>query len=300
MKVTPLCASYILMRRSVELENLDLGSAEKLSALRSIVESVSIYIGPDIELAEFATVSYRVAKKLVPVERLYSEKLDAMASTAENRAREIVESISDKAFDDAVKILAAAAALAEGVHVLRTPFVGLEEPPTPVDAVSAARSIEGDLVSALKELGGRGGTLYYVFGRAVALPYDIALVSFIRDQVGLEVIGVIRGERFEDYASIKDLEDRGYLRELDDVIVFGGDEVAPYSEEAGHAAQALASADMVIVKGELLLLHFIDKELAPPLYGLAFIQCPVAAELLGARLGAAVVSRVSPRGPGLG
>ena len=291
MKVTPTCVACVLARRSNELEALynDTQNRQRLSVLRNITESMLLYIGPDIEAAELATVTFRRAKRLTGVDKLYSDLIRKHMNKALERARKISESVNDKEDGEAIKILAKASALATGFRPLHTGGV-LDEPPD-LSTVSAALSFAGGrddsekLITYLEEI--RGGTLYYIPRGALELPYDAALISRIKDTFNVKVNAVFRLERFEDYAVLSDAEELGITEGFDDIIEYASDAAALLQDEAEHIIQLLNEADLVIVKGGLQSLHMRNINTTAPRLLLFTANCRLLSRWLGARLGAA-------------
>jgi len=284
LKVTPLCASALIQRRALELETLEeLSTAEKLSALRSIVESMLIYIGPDIEYVEVASVSYRIARKVAPVEKLYESLIPKALSVSEQRAGSIRDSLEDKPVDEAIPLLMRAAALATGYRLLDEPYRVLEEPPGYMDLVNArvGRDDSKVILDALRDIGSRGGMVYYVFGGSAELPYDMALIERMRDELGVEVVGVVRSGRFEDSATLGDLEKVGLASRLDDIITVSGGDALFYGDEGQHVLRLLESADLVFMKGELAAAFVHNSKLEARVALLFTAACPSIASAYG-------------------
>ncbi len=291
MKVTPTCVACVLARRSSELETLydDSRNRQRLSVLRNITESMLLYIGPDIEAAELATVTFRRAKRLTGIDKLYNDLISRHMNKALERARKISESVSDKEDGEAIKILAKAAALATGFRPLHAGGV-LEEPPD-LSTVSAALSFTGGrddsekLIAYLERI--QGGTVYYIPRGALELPYDAALIKRIKDAFNVKVNAVFRLERFEDYAVLSDAEELGIIEDLDDIIEYASDAAALLQDEAAHIIQLLNEADLVMVKGGLQALHMHNINVTAPRLLLFTANCRLLSRWLGARLGTA-------------
>lgn len=304
MKVTPTCVACVMARRSSELEALydDSQNRQRLSVLRNITESMLLYMGPDIEAAELATITFRRAKRLTRIGELYDNMIRKYMNKAVERARKISESVSDKEHGEAITVLAKASALATGFRPLHTGGV-LDEPPD-LSTVSAALSLaggrddSGKLLEYLETI--RGGTVYYIPRGALELPYDIALIRRIKEAFNVKVNAVFRLERFEDYAVLSDAEGLGIIEDFDDIIEYASDAAALLQDEAEHIIQLLNEADLVLVKGGLQALHMHNISVTRPRLLLFTANCKLLSRWLGARLGTAniVLEGVEAAGEG--
>ncbi len=283
MKITPSCTACIILKRSVELEQMysDENNQERLSVLRELLEAMGLYIGPDIEVAELATVSFRRMKTLSPhVVKFYETLIDTVGRQARRRAERIAEIVSGKKPEEALPTLLRAAALASGYKPLPVHWRLLEEPPLEVELASVRLGIDHteNAVEYLKRIGREGGTVYYVFATVYELPYDINVVSKLREEFGIKIVGVVRSERYEDYVTLRDLDNMGYTDSLDDIVEIDGDQAVPMAEESQHVIELLNDASLVVVKNDIPTLYFKNNPLRVPILYLFTAYCPVLAK----------------------
>jgi len=286
LKVTPSCIACVIARRAGELELLygDGQNRMRLSVLRNLIESMLLYVGPDIEAAELATVTFRRMKSLARVEKLYENLIERYREMAMMRAKDVEEMTGEMDDVEAVKLLAKVAAMATGFRVLHAGRV-LEEPPgyTLAISVKPARDDSERLLKLLEDIRGTG-TVYYLFRGALELPYDIAFIRRLRSAFELKVVGVVKSGRFEDHATLADLEEYGYMDELDDVIEYASDAASLLQDEADHIVSMLDEADLVIVKGGLQSLHIENLGVKRPRLKLLMVNCGLLSRRLNVKL----------------
>ena len=279
MKITPLCVACTLMKRALELESLfgPKDPAAGLSVMRELMEAMDLYIGPDIEVAELATVSFRRAKSLVPdLAKLYSDVVERELAVASSRARSLAESLAEKPAAEAIPVLLRGAAVATAYK----PFTGaqrvLEEPPTEYDIVNIRFGSDDTqrFLSVLEDLKRNGGSLYYLFASTAELPYDVALIERIIDEYAVKVYGVVRSKRYEDYVIADDISRLG-ADDLFEEIIEIEDAAAPLSDEDKHLIAALNQAELVIVKNDVQSLYFHNNPLATRTLYMFTSACPV-------------------------
>ena len=300
MKLTPLCVSHIFQRRALELENLrELGEPEKMSAYRSIIESMVIYIGPDIEPTEIMSVAYRVAKKTANIDGLYSSLLSAAYKVAKSRAESIRDSVSGMEFRQALTLLLRASALSSGYRVLPDPHRVIEEPPSYMDVVNAKLGVDDTekIVSAFADRSRfEGGSVYYVFGSVPELPYDAVLIELLREELGVEVVGVVRVNRFEDQATVSDLEEYNIVGVLDDVIAVSSD-TPLLGEESKQLLRILDTGSLVVLKGDYGAIVAEAVEFNTAVVLLFSSNCPVISSVYAVEPGTV---NIIAKGRGLG
>ena len=285
MHVTPYCAACTLFKRAVELDTRENDNARKLAIYRELLEAVNLYIGPDIEVAELATVSFRRLKTLVGNDSPYEEIIQRNLSKAISRAKSIEESIKGKPLDRKIADALKAASLATGFRPLDTPDKLLTEPPTVVDiaALGSSHKIGRDdtriVIDKLYEMKKNGGIVYYIFGSVFELPYDSIFIKLLRDELGLGVIGVARNGRYEDYVIANDLEVTGVADLLSEVIDIGSDAATVMRDENEYIYEQLNEASLVVVKGDIQTLYFYNIPPEAPLLFLFAAPCNVVAKL---------------------
>jgi uncharacterized protein with ATP-grasp and redox domains len=288
LKVRPSCIACAILRRAVELEALidDTHNRERLSILRELVDAVNLYSGPDIEVAELLTVSYRRIKQLAPrVKDIYEEAKKVYLPLALSRAERISEYIEKLEDGEALKFLLKAAALASALRVFHPTLVILE-PPSEMDVINAKMGIDDSdkAIDFLREMGGEG-TVYYVLGGIAELPYDIMLARKLRDTLGVRVVAVVNSERFEDHVTLADLEEQGYVDEFDYVEVVHSDAASIIRGEAPSVYQSLQNAQLVIVKRGIHVLHFMNNNVETPMLMLFTAYCNVLASAFKVNIG---------------
>ncbi len=302
MKITPLCISCTLMKRSLELESLygDEENNTRLSIMRELLEATGLYIGPDIEAAELATVSFRRLRSLAPrVVEMYRTLAASSMKMAVERAEEIRRTIEDKRLGDVLEFLLQTIAASTGYRPLAGHWRLLEEPPSQLDVVSAKKGrIDVEQFSRLvDEASSSSQPVYYLFASAHELPYDMLLVEKLVDE-GVSVVGVVRGEPFEDYATAEDLDTVGATNYLEDVVEI--EAAAAPLEEDSHIVSRMNNAPFVVVKGCVQSLYFHNNPLKTPML-LAFTAfCPVLVKIFQVPPGSVNAIVASPRGEGAG
>lgn len=279
MKITPFCVACMLMKRALELESL-FGSEEAtagLSVMRELMEAVNLYIGPDIEVAELATVSFRRAKSLVPnLLNLYNEIVEREIAMASSRARSLAEGLAEKPAAEAIPMLLRGAAAATAYKPFTGPRRVLEEPPTEYDIVNIHFGVEDSrrVLQVLDDMKRNGGSLYYLFASVAELPYDIALIERIADEYAIRIHGVVRSERYEDYVVADDISRLG-VDDLFDEIIEIEDAAAPLADEDRHLISNMNQAELVIVKGGVQSLYFHNNPLSTRTVYMFTSFCPV-------------------------
>lgn len=272
-----------MLKRAIELDYAEPDNVRKLAILRELLESANLYIGPDIETVVFATVLHRRLKTLLGREDLYKPFIEAMLDRAVARAKSIEESLAEMGREEKTGKALFISALATGYRPLGTPDKLLEEPPSTVDltvagSIRIGRDDTRAVIGKLSSLSEHGGTIYYLFASVFELPYDKILVRVLREEYGLDVIGVVRSKRYEDYATADDLDALGLSDLLTDVINYGSDAATVIKDEHEHVYQQLNNASLVIVKGGFQGLYFHNNKLAAPTLLLFSASCPVVAQ----------------------
>lgn len=285
MHVTPYCVACALLKRAVELEMHEEDYTRKLVIYRKLLEAVNLYIGPDIEVAELATVSFRRLKALLDRKSLYEEVIRRNLNKAISRAKSIEESLAGKPLDERIANALRAASLATGYRPLNTLDRLLAEPPSAVDLAAFGTSLKVGrdeskrVIDRLYDMRRDGGIVYYAFGSVFELPYDAILIRLLRDELGLGVIGIARSERYEDYATASDLEAVGVADLLAEVIDIGSDAATITKEDNEHLYEQLNEASLVVVKGDVQTLYFHNN---PPRASVLFLfaaPCTVLSKL---------------------
>jgi uncharacterized protein with ATP-grasp and redox domains len=283
LQLVPYCVACSILKRTIELEYAEPDNVRKLAVLRELLESANLYIGPDIETVVFATVLHRRLKTLLGREDIYKPFIEAMLDRAVSRARSIEESLSDASREEKASKAMLIAALATGYRPLGTPDKLLEEPPSTVDLTVAGslrtgRDDTGKVLEHLKSLSERGGTVYYLFASVFELPYDAILIRILREDYGLDVIGVVRSQRYEDYVVAGDIDALGLGDILSDVINYGSDAATVIRDEHEHVFEQLNKASLVVVKGGFQSLYFHNNPLDAPTLMLFASSCPVISQ----------------------
>jgi len=278
LKITPLCVSCTLLRRSVELENIFSNEENnmRLSILRELLEAIGLYIGPDIEATELATISFRRLKALAPkIVELYDTLVTATLKMSIERAKDIERIVEDKELEDSIETLLMAASAATGFRPIAGISRLLEEPPSQLDLINIkkGRMETARILQLIREAASSASPVYYLFASAHELPYDGLFIRRLVD-AGVHVVGVVRRKRFEDYAIAQDLDRAGVGELLEDIVEIDGS-AAPSSDEDEHIVARMSSAPFVVVKGGLQALYFHNNPLKAPTVLLFAASCPV-------------------------
>ncbi|ABM80717.1 damage-control phosphatase ARMT1 family protein [Hyperthermus butylicus] len=281
MRIVPYCVACNLMKRAIELEHAESDNVRRLAIFREIIESANLYIGPDIEAAVLATVLYRRLRTLLNGLDPYKAIIEAAIDKAVARARSVEETLAEKPVEEKLAKALLISALATGYRPLNIPDKVFEEPPSAVDLATASSAfrIGGNdteaVLEKLKEISRVGGVVYYLFASVFELPYDAIVVKILREDYGLDVIGVARNKRFEDYAAVNDVEELGLGSLLTDLIDIGSDAATVIREEHEHIYEQISKSSLVIVKGCLQTLYFYNNPLEAPTLMLFTAVCPV-------------------------
>jgi uncharacterized protein with ATP-grasp and redox domains len=300
LQLVPYCVACSILKRVIELDYAEPDNVKKLAILRELLESANLYIGPDIETVVFATVLHRRLKSLLGREDIYKPFIEAMIDRAVSRARSIEETLSDMPREEKAAKAVLVSALATGFRPLGTPDRLLEEPPSTVDLTVAGslrvgRDDTQKVLEHLKTLSEHGGTVYFLFGSVFELPYDAILIRILKEEYNLDIIGVVRAQRYEDYTVADDIDALGLSDILSDVINYGSDAATVIKDEHEHVYQQLNQASMVIVKGGFQSLYFHNNPLNAPTLMLFTASCPVVAQAFNVpRRSINIVFEVSP------
>jgi len=278
LKITPLCVSCTLMRRSLELEKIfnDEQNNLRLSVMRELLEAIGLYIGPDIEATELASISFRRLKTLVPsVAEFYDTLVQATLKMSIERAKDIEDIVKEKSLEESLELLLLASSAATGFKPIAGMWRLLEEPPSQLDLINMKKGrVESNLVlSLVKEAAESTNPVYYIFASAHELPYDGLVIKRLINE-GVRVIGIVRKERFEDYATARDLDVSGVGELLDDIVEMEG-MAAPSQDEDDHIVGRLNTASFVVIKNGLQSLFFHNNPLKVPMVMLFAAICPV-------------------------
>jgi uncharacterized protein with ATP-grasp and redox domains len=274
-----------LLKRAVELEMQEEDHTRKLAIYRKLLEAVNLYIGPDIEVAELATVSFRRLKSLLDCKPLYEDVIKLNLSKAMSRAKSIEESLDGKPLDRRIADALRAASLATGYRPFNTLDRILAEPPTHVDLAALGTSLRigrddtWQVIEKLYSMRKDGGIIYYAFGSVFELPYDAIVIRLLRDELGLGVIGIARSDRYEDYVTASDLEATGVADLLSEVIDIGSDAATVMKDDNEHVYEQLNEASLVIVKGDIQTLYFYNNPPNAPVLFLFAAPCTVLSKL---------------------
>ncbi len=278
MKITPLCVSCTFLRRSLEIESVMSKEelAAQLSVARELLEAISLYIGPDIEAAELATVSFRRLASLVPkVKEFYEAIVESSIRMSLDRIASFEKNIEDKSLEEVAEFLLLTAAAATGYKPLAEQWRLLEEPPDQLVVINMKKGIveTNKFMELVNKAIESTSPIYYLFAAAHELPYDKLLIEKLIDE-GIKVVGVARRERFEDYTTPSDLDKAGLTELLEDVVEIEGG-AAPAPEEDKHIIARMNTSPFVIVKGGLQSLYFHNNPLKAATVFIFAAQCPI-------------------------
>ena len=278
MKITPLCVSCTFLRRSLEIESVMSKEelAAQLSVARELLEAISLYIGPDIEAAELATVSFRRLASLVPkVKEFYEAIVESSIRMSLDRIASFEKNIEDKSLEEVAEFLLLTAAAATGYKPLAEQWRLLEEPPDQLVVINMKKGIveTNKFMELVNKAIESTSPIYYLFAAAHELPYDKLLIEKLIDE-GIKVVGVARRERFEDYTAPSDLDKAGLTELLEDVVEIEGG-AAPAPEEDKHIIARMNTSPFVIVKGGLQSLYFHNNPLKAATVFIFAAQCPI-------------------------
>jgi uncharacterized protein with ATP-grasp and redox domains len=292
LKARPACAACLLLRRAFELEYLRGGETAGLSWFRSIVETAGLYFGPDIEVATLASMTFRRMKSLLRSEDPYrnvNRRELSLAMEAAERVRELILKERDEGSKLSMALkLASYATLAErGLNNFAMGYTAAAKLITSIDAVMSMIGVREGRIDSNKiyaYLKSRlGATVYYLFGTVVELPFDLIVVDLLKELFNAYIVAVVRSSAYEDYVTIRDAEEVGLEDHVDEVIETESDSVTVTLEESSSIYAAISSSDMVIVKGELQSLYYINNPPGPPMVLMVSTKCPIAAAALGIR-----------------
>ena len=290
MRLTPTCIACTLARRAAELEQLDIDNSKKLGIFRDLLDAVNLYIGPDIEVAILESVVFRRFKTLLGGKNIYEDLIRKRINTAKTRAEEIAEVIQGKDVEEKLRLAIYATTLSTGYNILDTPDKILIEPPGPADLALVGSSIKvgrddaAKIVEYLRKLSETGGSVYYLFASIMELPYDKVLVDILANDLGLNVIGVVRGARYRDYVIAEDLEEHGVLDYLSEIVDTGNDSLTVTKDEHAHIYDQLNEGSLVFVKGAEQATYFHNNPLKSPNVFLFMASCLVISRVFSVPL----------------
>jgi uncharacterized protein with ATP-grasp and redox domains len=286
LKLTPTCIACTLARRAAEIEALKIDNSKKLGLYRDLLEAVSLYIGPDIEVVVLESVVFRRFKTLLGGKNIYDNIIESKLPTALTRAREIKGMLNNKSLEEKLRLSMYAAALASGYAPLEVNEKILDEPPGPADlaligsSIKVGRDDTEKVIGFLKDLGSKGGKVVYLFGSVFELPYDTIVVEVLSEELGLSVAGVVRSSRYRDYVIASDLEVHGTANYLDEVIDMGNDALTVTKEEHPHIYDQLNEADLVLIKGVEQTIYFHNNPLSAPYVYMFMAPCIIVSRAL--------------------
>jgi uncharacterized protein with ATP-grasp and redox domains len=135
-----------------------------------------------------------------------------------------------------------------------------------------ARIMKEQIKGLIEDAAASPQPVYFLFASAHELPYDAVLVEKLSEE-GIKVVGVVRRERFEDYAVASDLDRVGISNSLDDIVEI--EAAAAPSEDDGHVVARMNASPFVIVKGGLQSLYFHNNPLKTPIVAIFAANCHV-------------------------
>ncbi len=293
MKARPACAACILLRRALELEQFSSGrGAASLSWFRSVVETAGLYLGPDIEVALLASVTFRRLKTLLRNSDPYlhvKDRLLKWAMEVGEKVRELIERESELHVKLELALKAASyTTMAE--RGLNNFYVGTLEASKILGGVDTFLAVVGGrigvnhvnkLVAALAAK--KGITVYYLTGTVVELPFDMIVMDVLREGYGAYVVAVVRSEAYEDYVTVREAQQAGLQDHVDEIVETGSDSVTATLEDSKEVYTSMSSADLLIVKGAIQALYMLNNPPGPHLLLLVSTRCPIAASLLGVK-----------------
>ncbi len=293
LKITPICASCILARRAVEIEGLadGLSGEERLSIFRSILETASLYTGPDIEAALYATMTFRRLKNMLNSEdpyREYKRRVFAEAKERATKIRDSVENIEDSR--EKLTLLVKSATIATTVFSRSFLHTVFGSPPSFNDIVALQLLVDDsdrfyDYL-AEKSKGGEPVTVVYLFGSIAELPYDYLLIDFLRQNFNVYVYGIVRKGAYEDLVAVEDMEWIELEDHVDRVVSLETDTASVVVDETPKQVLDLVKdVDLAIVKNCMNTLTWKNLETGKPWLAMFYAGCPVIARELGVKPG---------------
>ncbi len=279
----------MLLRRAFEIESLQQNLDVRVSWFRSIVETTSLYFGPDMEIALLATMSFRRLKSLVKQNDPYrvfhrKEKLVSIARERAEKLRSIVENRENPS-----EKLAVALRISSLATIVEHEYSVLEqvEPPGYDFFVNTKIFGRDDSSLFIEFIRSRPRTIAFIPASVAELPYDFILLDIMKKDFNAYITAFVRNGAFEDYTTIEDAEALGLDEHVDDVVDIGSDAATVLSDEVSNAFEKLIESDIVVVKGTLQTLHYANNRLKIPVLGLFYTKCQIAASVLGVEPGKA-------------
>ncbi len=289
MKITPLCASCILARRAVEVEEIvgdSTSSEEKLSIYRSILETASLYMGPDIEAALFATMTFRRLKNLLNNPDPYSDQKRLVFQKAKERAvkiRDFIEGLDE--VKERLRYAIHASTLASTSFSKHIFSKALPEPPT-LNDVYTVQLLRDDSYAFYNFLEsrtrtGKGVNIAYITGSVSELPYDYILLDILREEFGAFVYAIVRKGSYEDFVSVEDSEWTDIESHVDQVVSLESDVASIITDETPRQviSRIEEEVELVIVKNCLNTLTWKNLEYGKPWLAMFYAGCPIIASI---------------------
>ena len=314
MKLTPYCVACILTRRSLEIEELEKNSTKggskgnphapflrSMALLKEMLNTLELYAGPDMEVADLVSASFRHLTKLTDGEiiKVYDKILSEYIEMAKHRADEIVETFKKDSENldkvEALKKALYASALSTGFSVFDDTLRLLKEPPTFNEIITYASSRKGrdDFDKFLDILVGEetGDTIYFLFGRVTEIPYDKILIEQIKSVQDIKIVGLVRRNRIEDYATYDDLHKFTVVDLLDNIITI--DNIVSNIEKNNRFG--IEHVRLIVVKGPLQTLYMYNNPLSKPVLALFTSTCRVSSKVLGVKENSINIYIIPPR-----
>ena len=294
MKARPICAACLLLRRAIELEQLGERKASAvISWFRSVLETATLYFGPDIEVTHLASMTFKRLRSITkvgdPYEHVKRQELEA-AMNASEKLREAINAERDHMAK--LKLaLEVASYLTLVQRGLNNFFFGAAGPLSVIKDVETLVNVlpmqEGvvnidELADYLQAVS--SPTIYYLTGSVAELPFDEIVMDLLKEIYGAYVVAVVRSEPYEDYVTSREAEEAGLQDHADEVVEVEGSLTVTIEESSGLYA-SLSSSDLVVVKGELQSLYFVNNPPGPAMLLLVTTRCPLAAKVLGIQPG---------------
>ncbi|MET1102364.1 MAG: ARMT1-like domain-containing protein [Pyrodictiaceae archaeon] len=287
LKANPLCTACLLTRRAYEVEEFSDDPSARIALFKSILETANLYLGPDIEAALLASMTYRRLRNMLGSKDLYEDKKRKAYEVAKEKAKKLKDIIYSKK-DAAEKLSLAirASTVASVVQSVKYNLLKNELSSIPtlsdITAITLHRNDVNDFSNILRAKS--SPTVVFMTGTVAELPYDYILMDVLRDSYSAYVLAMVRSEPYEAMVFKGDLEYAELEDHVDEIVEFGSDTPTLIPGESSSKALArLEEADVVIAKGCLQTLTLRNIGIAKPVLALLYIECSVAARILGVR-----------------
>ncbi|MDR1690251.1 MAG: ARMT1-like domain-containing protein [Candidatus Methanoplasma sp.] len=276
MKHRPECIPCLLGR--VLFQSKLANNGREVESTEAALKTYAEVISKEKNSARLATQVHRSSYDALGVRDPYSDlkiRADRTAARYEERIKEFIDN-SDDRFRAAVKVAILGNIMDFGAGI------AIDSPEEFDELFESLLKMEltvDDTAEMMKVLG-LSSSAVYIFDNCGEVLFDIPLIQMIRD-MGVRVIGVVRGEPILNDVAAEDAERIGLEHRLDRMLTTGAFSIGVDMGKIGaELRDEIEKAGLIIAKGMANFESLGEEDLGTPVAYMLKAKCrPVASEL---------------------